>query len=119
MGINDFSLTDELIAALYPESLVTEKTTGPGKKNPVKAGIPATPVAPYPYMGQNSRSVCFLVHYPDNEFIPGDQLVFLLKILSACKYSLDDIALVNTAKTQVKMDELKRQVIQVMVMAFT
>ena len=109
MGINDFSLTDELIAALYPESLVTEKTTGPGKKNPVKAGIPAIPVAPYPYLGQNSRSVCFLVHYPDNEFIPGDQLVFLLKILSACKCSLDDIALVNTAKTQVKMDELKRQ----------
>jgi len=109
MGINDFSLTDEIIAALYPESLVSEKTIGPGKKIPVKAGNPSTPIAPYPFLGQNSRSICFLVHYPDNEFIPGDQLVFLLKILTACKCSLDDIALVNTAKTQVKTDELKRQ----------
>jgi hypothetical protein len=110
MGINDFSLSDEIIAALYPESLVLEKTTGERKKIPAKAEKPGTtPVAPYPFLGQNSRSISFLVHYPDSEFIPGEQLIFLLKILTACKCSLDDIALVNTAKTPVKMDELKRQ----------
>ena len=109
MGINDFSLSDEIIAALYPESLVLEQTTGSGNKIPDKPDIPGIPVIPYPFMGQNSRSICFLVHYPDDEFIPGEQLIFLLKILSACKCSLDDIALVNTAKTQVKIDELKRQ----------
>jgi hypothetical protein len=109
MGINDFSLSDEIIAALYPESLVLEKPTGAAKKIPAKADTPGTPLAPYPFLGQNSRSICFLVHYPDNEFIPGEQLIFLLKILTACKCSLNDIALINTAKTQVKMEELKRQ----------
>jgi hypothetical protein len=110
MGINDFSLSDEIIAALYPESLVLEKTAGLGKKIPVKADMSGIiPAVPYPFLGQNSRSICFLVHFPNDEFIPGEQLVFLLKILTACKCSLDDIALVNTAKTQVKMDELKRQ----------
>jgi hypothetical protein len=109
MGINDFSLSDEIIAALYPESLVLEKTTATGRQIPAEAAIPATTVAPYPFLGQNSRSISFLVHYPDSEFIPGEQLIFLLKILAACKCSLDDIALVNTAKTEVKMDELKRQ----------
>ena len=109
MGINDFSLSDEIIAALYPESLVLEITAAAGRKIPARTSTPVSGIAPYPFLGQNSRSICFLVHYPDSEFIPGEQLIFLLKMLAACKCSLDDISLVNTAKTEVKLDELKRQ----------
>ena len=41
--------------------------------------------------------------------MPEDQFRFLSRILSACKYSLDDIALINTANFPVSFKELKKQ----------
>jgi hypothetical protein len=109
MGINNIRLSAELIAALYPESLVAEIDPEPGIK-PVKIGlIQNNKEAGYPFLGKNLRSICFLAYYTDDEFIPEDQLVFLQKILAACKLSLDDIALLNTNRTQVELQFLKNQ----------
>lgn len=107
MGINHLRLSPELIAALYPESLVAGNDTAPVKKD----GKTITPVqvAAYPFLGGNLRSICFLGHYPGGEFLPEKQLVFLKKMLGACKYSLDDIALVNTAHSPFDFAELRIQ----------
>lgn len=109
MGINDIHLTTELIALLYPESLVAmedvisvKKTTKPAKKTPEAA-------TPYPFMGKNLRQVSFLIHNPEGNFLPEDQLSFLQKMLAACKYSLDDIALLNTAKIPFDLAEWRLQ----------
>jgi hypothetical protein len=109
MGINDLQLSPELIAALYPETLVTERNpmpvsspARPGETRPVKTTI-------YSFLGMNLRSICVLVSYPNDEFIPGDQLVFLQKILEACKCSMDDIALINTHRQPLDMEKLKNQ----------
>jgi hypothetical protein len=91
MGINHIRLSAELIAVLYPETLVTENGPDPD----------------YPFLGKNLLSICFLVSYPEDEFIPDDQLVFLQKILIACKLSLNDIALINTKRTPVELPVLK------------
>jgi hypothetical protein len=91
MGINHIRLSAELIGILYPETLVAEYV----------------PDTDYPFLGKNLLSICFLVSYPDDEFIPGDQLVFLQKILMACKLSLNDIALINTKRTPVELPVLK------------
>ncbi len=91
MGINHIRLSAELIGMLYPETLVAEKDPDTG----------------YPFLGKNHLSICFLVSYPDDEFIPDDQLVFLQKILTACKLSLNDIALINTKRTPVEFPVLK------------
>jgi len=107
MGINHLRLSSELIAALYPESLVAGNDTAPVKK-PGKTSIPVQATF-YPFLGGNLRSICFLVHYPDGEFLPEEQLVFLKKMLGACKYSLDDIALVNTALSLFDFAELRKQ----------
>ena len=109
MGINNLKLSPELIASLYPECLVAENDTAP-VKIAIKAPKPArvSPAA-YPYLGKNHRSVCFLTLYPEVDFLPGEQLVFLEKILAACKYSLDDIALVNTGKISFDFAELRIQ----------
>jgi len=109
MGINQLRLSAELIAALYPESLVL-----PDNGEPVgKPGGPKTDIPPkntgYPYLGKYHRPVCFLVSYTEDEFIPPVQLAFLQKILSACKCSLDDIALINTSRTPVDLEALKHQ----------
>ena len=88
MGINHVRLSAELIAVLYPETLVVEESV-------------------YPYLGKNLNSISFLVNYPDDEFIPEDQLAFLQKILIACKLNLEDIALINTNRTHVELQVLK------------
>jgi hypothetical protein len=105
MGINHLQLTPELIAALYPESLVAGIDP-----QPVEKAAKANGSAPaYPFLGKNNRSISFLTHYPDGGFLPEEQLVFLQKILTACKYSLDDIALINTSKLSFELAELRIQ----------
>lgn len=109
MGINDIRLSAELIASLYPEILVAENNPDPGKI-PVRTGLTQTKMEPgYSFLGKNLRNICFLVNYPDDEFIPEDQFTFLQKILTACKLSLNDITLINTNKTAVELQALQRQ----------
>jgi hypothetical protein len=109
MGINNLQLSPDLIAALYPETLVGGNDTETGKK-PGKGGesLPE-PFADYRFLGKNRRSISFLADYADHDFIPEEQLVFLHKMLSACKCSLDDIALVNTVPSESQFAELKKQ----------
>ena len=107
MGIDHLQLSSELIAALYSETLVAS-TVGSTVK---KAVIPRqeAPAAIYHFLGKNLRSVCFLVDYPDNPFIPDEMLIFITKMLAACKYNLEDISLINISKQQVEIAELRKQ----------
>jgi hypothetical protein len=105
MGIDHLSLSSELIAALYPETLVAPFSL----PSPPLSRPTAVHTAVYPYLGENKCGVIFLVDYPDQEYLPPDQLVFLQKILSACHYKIEDIALINTAHTPVSFSQLKKQ----------
>jgi hypothetical protein len=109
MGIDNIQLSPSLIALLYPEILVdtTEEVTG---HPPKQVGInPLDPVTIYPFLGGNLRFISFLVGYPDQDFIPDEQLFFLRRMLGACKLSLEDVAIVNTSRTPVRLDILKKQ----------
>jgi hypothetical protein len=107
MGINHIRLSAELIAVLYPETLVAKKDPDSDIEL-IKTGLTQNKKeSVYPHVGNNLNSVCFLVYYPDDEFIPEDQLAFLQKILIACKLNLDDIALINTNRTPVELQVLK------------
>ncbi len=88
MGINHIRLTTELIANLYPEALLVEND---------------------PFWGENRRSISFLVHNPDHDLLPEEQLVFLNKMLSACKLDMKDIVLLNIARLKLSFEELKAQ----------
>lgn len=109
MGINHLRLTSELIAALYPESLVEEIDPALLKENvriskPVADKIPA-----YHFLGENNRSICFIANYPEGDFLPADQLDFLKKMLAACKLNLNDIALMNIARSPFDLADLRVQ----------
>jgi|SRR5450631_901653 len=109
MGINDLQLSPELIAALYPETLVTAGDPVPISA-PVKAreSFPAKR-PPYTFLGKNRRALCILVSSSEEEFMPEEQMAFLQKIMAACKYSLDDIAVINTYGQSLDMESLKNQ----------
>ena len=89
MGINHIRLTSELIANLYPEGLVAENNPFLGIKPPI-------------------RSV-FLFIALIIDFLPEEQLVFLNKMLSACKLNMDDIVLLNLTKLDLSFEKLKVQ----------
>ncbi len=88
MGINHIRLTSELIATLYPEALVAENDA---------------------FLGTNLRSISFLVYCPDHDFLPEVQLVFINKMLSACKLEMNDIVILNIARLNLSFEELKVQ----------
>ncbi len=107
MGINDLRLSPSLIAALYPDSLINEKVPDHGKTGD-EPGLTLSPAqTAYPYLGKNLQSICFLVCYPNDEFMPEEQLAFLQRILVACKCSLDDVAIINTERHPVDFKLLK------------
>jgi hypothetical protein len=105
MGIDHLSLSSELVAALYPETLVVPVSL----RSPHLSRPPAANTAVYPYFGENKSGIIFLVDYPEEEFLPADQLVFLQKILLACHYKTEDIAIINLARTPVTFSPLKKQ----------
>jgi hypothetical protein len=123
MGINNISLSPQLLAALYPESLVREKTTpaelrakrpakqGPEKKPSSKAAEKSAGQAPedYRFLGENLRKICFVVSCPETVFLPDDQLEFLTRMLSACHCSMADISVLNAARIPVDINKLIQQ----------
>jgi hypothetical protein len=109
MGINHLRLSPELIADLYPESLVDTNKADSVKENARIQKPVAETASPYPFMGDNIRSICFLASYPEGEFLPADQLLFLQKMISACKLNFNDIALLNIARVNFDLAGLRVQ----------
>lgn len=99
MGINNIRLSPSLLSALYPDSLVMEKT--PEKRIQAPAG--------YRFLGNNLRRISFLVHYPDFVFLPDDQLEFLGKMLSPCHLTVGDVSVLNNAIYPVEIKDLNEQ----------
>jgi hypothetical protein len=109
MGIDDLTLSPALVAALYPETLMVTKELS-GDLDIANSGLTPDPgETGFPFLGKNLQRCCFLVSYPDHEFIPEPQLAFLQKILTACKFSLDDIAIINTGQKQAEINKLIKQ----------
>jgi len=110
MGINDLQLSSELIGVLYPESLVAVTPAIPDQKPSKPVINPQRNKTGYPLLGKNGKSICFLVSFPNDAFMPEGQLRFLERILAACQCNLDDIALINAKQKSVDLEELKEQV---------
>ncbi len=109
MGIDHLELSPEIIAALYPESLIAVNSA----QTDHLGGNPRAPAsefsAPFQSMGGNRRLISFLTTYGEGGFMPENQFAFLGKILAACKCGMEDISLVNTAGQPVRLDLLKTQ----------
>lgn len=87
MGLKNIPLPAVVIAHLYKRSLMEEIKP---------AHIPYIEANGFPPQG--SKRILFLLHNPDAQLLPGDQMTFLSGILTACKLPVDDVAVVNLAK---------------------
>ena len=90
MSLDNIQLTATLLQDLYMNPLYDIKT-GESTTDLMK-------ILPVSYLGNNQKKVVILVRAADAIYLPDDELNFLLGILTACKLSMADIALINISK---------------------
>ncbi|RYG19586.1 MAG: hypothetical protein EOO07_06540, partial [Chitinophagaceae bacterium] len=92
MSLDNFQLSPFLVQNLYKKTLVDLKTVQPSPAQKTSEHIS--------YLGQNEKNIVLLVNEQEHPFATDDDLTLLVSILSACKLSLADVALVNVHKYQ-------------------
>lgn len=96
MSLDNIELSTRTIQLLFTKDLVETIKEQPVIQDPLKIDS----------LGENSRNILFLVNNTFNKFLPDDQMDMLSKLISACKLSMADIALVNYHQNPVNYKEL-------------
>lgn len=91
MSLDNIQLSPTLIQSLYSKSLYDLRAD--------ISGLDAAETNSISFLGSNQKKIILLVNAARAIYLPDEELNFLLGILTACKLSMADIALVNIAKT--------------------
>jgi len=105
MDLNHIELPALLLTDLYKKSLV--EGTVAKRSGTQQAAVAAK--NGLPYLGSNEKGICLLVSYPQDVYLPDEQLNFLTSILQACKLNLGDVAIVNHAREKFTFEDLRKQ----------
>jgi hypothetical protein len=90
MSLDNIQLPDTILQGLYSKCLYDLDS-----HKSVLSDIPQSSVA---FLGTNQKRITILVDCETAIYLPDEELNFLLGILTACKLSMADIALVNLCK---------------------
>lgn len=102
MSLKAVKLDPFLLAGLFTEPLIPAG-------NDRKEQPPFSPPVSVPSLGNNKQNILLLLHNEDTAYLDEHHFTLLSNILKACRYSLDDVALVNTAATNADWFHLKVQ----------
>jgi hypothetical protein len=92
MSLNNIQLPLVVIQDLFKKSLINldkKENTSPHTAETDKS---------IAYLGKNGRNIIILVHSPETLYLPDNELDFLMGILTACKLTMADVALINIAQ---------------------
>lgn len=107
MSFNEIQLPNQVLVDFYKVTLIAidEK-----KQAAVNNDIPEQAILskPLQYLGDNLRNTLVLVYYPQEKFLPDEQLNFLSTILNACNLNIADVAIVNVANSAETLDYFKQ-----------
>jgi hypothetical protein len=84
MSLNSIELSPLHLTQLYQKVLVASSDPKPEPEN-----------QNFKYLGKNAGNILILVKEEEYPFVSDNQLQFLTAILTACKLSLADVAIVN------------------------
>jgi len=90
MSLNDTRLSPFLLEAMYKNMLIGE--------SPVPVNEKAGNGHEAAFLGNHEKRITVLVSEEESAYLPEESLAFLMDILSACKLSMADIALLNLAR---------------------
>ena len=94
MSLDNIQLPASVIQDLYKKSLVLS-----GNKEEKKAQIPSATVS-FNVLGDNLQKILILVSDNEALYLPDEQLSFLMGILTACKLTMQDVAILNIEKNK-------------------
>ena len=102
MDLNNIEFPASLVAELYPSSLI-ESNDIPAKKTlmaeVVKNDVPPIAItgnnATWKSLGSNHKNILIIVKSSEAVHLADNELTFLTGILSACKLTLADVAILN------------------------
>ena len=112
MSLNELKLSPFLTAKLYEKSLVqnnqelmaVSNTTIAKDANVNKQFTHNNNIADAQlsinFLGNNANHIVIIISEPNHVFLDDEQLNFLINILSACKKSMQDVALINAHHTE-------------------
>src|ERR1043165_6583742 len=100
MSLNKMQLPPTVIAELFKHALVLSE-----RKNSEMETVSDTQ-PPFHYLGNNVKKIAFIVNSSKPFFLEDQYLVFLTKMLDACKLGLNDVAIVNHTTSPVTVREL-------------
>lgn len=83
MSLNNIQLSSQLLADLYPDVLVETAQKQVAKEPAFK------------FLGSNKKNILVIVSKEETAFLEDAELNFLSSVLTACKFSLADVAIVN------------------------
>lgn len=90
MSLDNIQLTPTVLQGLYTNPLYDLNTD--------KSESALMQPNSITYLGNNQKKIAILVRASTAIYLPDDELNFLLGILTACKLSMADIALINFSK---------------------
>lgn len=90
MSLDNILLPDIVLQGLYSKSLYDLETN--------KSTLDDIQPGSISFLGNNQKHITILVNSEAAIYLPDDELNFLLGILTACKLSMADIALINVYK---------------------
>ncbi len=100
-------LPDFVLADLYSSSLVLVEDAFL-RKNIPKAIKPDLLPKNW-FLGNNNKKITILVNEPDVVFLNEESLIFLTKILGACKLNITDVAVVNILQNDINISKINKE----------
>jgi hypothetical protein len=110
MSLDNIQLPPLVVADLFKNVLIDSKTTEQPSKNQTNAS--------FKHLGNNLKQICVLVSDEEAVYLKENELSFLLGVLSACKLSMADIALINLYKNNLTYTLIKEEAAAQIVLLF-
>lgn len=102
MSINNIQLNPQLCRILFTNHLINEQLTIENAEIIENATIAS--------LGGNSKKIIFLINNSENSFLSEEEMDMLNNLLTACKITMEDIALINYHQNvHLKYEELINQ----------
>lgn len=100
MNLNDIKLHPQLLAGLYPGTLIETRQ----EKTNIQAAFKEDQT--FSFLGKNKKNIVIIVYNEKEKYLHEVELKFLSRILKAVHFTLDDVAVVNIKKQPAGYSEL-------------
>jgi hypothetical protein len=93
MSLDNIQLSPIVVQQLFNNSLIELNKVQPKIDKQVKEEV--SKPSEFQMLGKFAKRILLLVHQPNTVYVQDEGLTMLIKMISACKLSMDDVAIIN------------------------